>query len=61
MSLNQVVRRVVMRGGVTIAGVRYRSIDLNPLGGIALDIVVRPDGSAFADFPAGPLALERVI
>lgn len=59
-ALNQVVRRCVLRGTVMIWGARYFAEGLEALNGVVLDIVVRPDGSAFADSPVGQVALVRV-
>lgn len=59
-ALNQLVRRRVQRGAVTVDGARYYAVDLEALDGVALDLVVRPDGRVFADFTAGQVALVRV-
>lgn len=58
--LNLVVTRRVSRGTVTVGGVRYFAAGLEMHDGEAVEIVVRTDGSAFADLGGAPLELTRI-
>lgn len=59
IALNLVVSRRVVRGTVRVEGALYYSAGLEMHDGEAVDIVVRPDGSAFADLGA-PMELTRI-
>ena len=58
--LNLVVSRRVARGTVCVDGTRYYAQALEVRHGEALEVIVRPDGSAFADFDNRTLELERI-
>jgi len=58
--LNLVVSRRVMRGTVNVEGARYYAPALEARHGEALAVIVRGDGSAFADLGSRPLELERI-
>lgn len=60
IALNLVVSRRVVRGTVRVDGARYYGAGLAMRDGEAVEIVVRPDGSAFADLGGSTLELTRI-
>jgi len=58
--LNLVVSRRIARGTVTVDGARYYAPALESRHGEDMAVIVRGDGSAFADLDSRPLELERI-